>query len=83
MTLAQFAIARVAAGLERNAEGLTAGEARLLSEVLAPAVARYALDDGAAESPALSTGEGRAAYKSGEVSGARSPARKFGGWYPC
>jgi hypothetical protein len=61
MTLAQFAIARVAAGLERNADGLTAGDARLL-HTLAPALRRIeAREVGAAESPALSTGEGRSA----------------------
>ena len=50
MTLAQFAIARVAAGLvERKADGLAVGEARLL-ETLAPAVARYeAREAGAGE----------------------------------
>jgi hypothetical protein len=55
MTLAQFAIARVAADLERRADGLTVGEARLLAAVLAPAVARYeAREADAAESPAKS-----------------------------
>ena len=61
MTLAQFAIARVAYQLSRHAgeRDLTEKEARLLDE-LSPAVARYeAREAGAAKSPALSTGEGR------------------------
>jgi hypothetical protein len=77
MTLAQFAIARVAANLERNADGLTAGEAQLLVKVLAPAVARY----GAAESSDCPPAKGERLL-TGEV-GRRSPARQFGGWYPC
>ena len=49
MTLAQFAIARVAAGLVERKDGLTAGEARLL-DTLAPAVARYEREAAPADS---------------------------------
>lgn len=76
MTLAQFAIARVAADLKRRADGgLTVGEARLLAAVLAPAVARYeAREAGAAESPAGTPAKGERLLNLGRLGG-RSPVQ--------